>query len=326
MKLATERASGPDGRLMVVSRDLSSAAHATEIAGSLQQALDHWSEVAPALQDIYRRLNAGAWEGAIPFRPQSMTAPLPRAWQWLDGSAFPNHGNLMQRAFDLPPIQTQLPLMYQGMSHQFLSATEDVPFASAADDIDFEGEFGIITGTVPMSCTADVALSHIRLVVQINDWSLRAIAPIEMKTGFGWIQAKPACSVAPVAVTPDEFGDAWSEGRLHATLQVRRGSELFGEVPSDEMEFGFHDLIAHAARTRTLCAGTLIGSGTVSTSSCRLVGSCCISERRAIELIDFGKPRTGFLQFQETVSMQTQVEGHCVSPFGALDQRIVKAG
>ncbi len=325
MKLASERSSSPDGRLLVVSRDLSYAAPATQIASTLQQALENWEEVAPALQSLYLKINAGGAEGAVPFIPANMAAPLPRAWQWLDGSAFPNHGRLMQRAFKLPPIETQLPLMYQGMSHQFLSAAEDVPFPSEADDIDFEGEFGVITGAVPMSCTASAALGHIRLLVQINDWSLRAIAPVEMKTGFGWIQAKPACSMAPIAVTPDEFGAAWQEGRLNATLEVRRNGETFGAVTADGMQYGFHDLIAHAARTRALCAGTIIGSGTVSTNLFREFGSCCISERRAIEMIDFGKPRTGFLQFQERVSMQTRLAGHAVSPFGVLDQKIVKA-
>lgn len=325
MKLATERLPIPDGRLMVVSRDLSSMAPATGIAGTLQQALDHWDEVAPALEALYLRLNARELPDAIRFQPETMAAPLPRAWQWLDGSAFPTHGKLMQRAFNLPSIDTRLPLMYQGMSHQFLGATEDVAFPSEADDIDFEGEFGVVTGSVPMSSTAGAALSRIRLVVQINDWSLRAIAPIEMRTGFGWIQAKPACSVAPVAVTPDEFGAAWHEARLDATLEVRRNGDVFGAVPSNEMEFGFHDLIAHAARTRAICSGTIIGSGTVSTSRFRDVGSCCISERRAIEMIDFSEPRTGFLTFGERISMETRVSGHAVSPFGMLDQRIVKS-
>ncbi len=310
---------------MVISRDLSSAVPATGIASTLQQAIDHWDEVAPSLQALYVRLNAGELPGAIGFQPEAMAAPLPRAWQWLDGSAFPTHGKLMQRAFGLPPINTALPLMYQGMSHQFLGATEDVPFPSEKDEIDFEGEFGVISGTVPMSSTADAALRQIRLIVQINDWSLRAIAPVEMKTGFGWIQAKPACSVAPVAVTPDEFGAAWRKGILNATLEVRRNGDLFGAVPSEEMEFGFHDLIAHAARTRDICAGTIIGSGTVSTSTFRDAGSCCISERRAIEMIDFSEPRTGFLKFGERISMQTRLAGHAVSPFGILDQRIVNA-
>ena len=325
MKLATQRLHTPDGRLMVVSHDLSSMVPATGIAGTLQQAIDRWDEVAPALQALYLRLNAGELKGAIRYQPEILAAPLPRAWQWLDGSAFPTHGKLMQRAFNLPAIDTQLPLMYQGMSHQFLGATEDVPFPNEADDIDFEGEFGVITGTVPMSSTPGAASSQIRLVVQINDWSLRAIAPIEMKTGFGWIQAKPACSVAPVAVTPDEFGAAWREARLEATLAVRRNGDVFGAVPSNEMEFGFHDLIAHAARTRSVCSGTIVGSGTVSTSRFRDVGSCCISERRAIEMLDFSAPRTKFLEFGERISMETRVAGHAVSPFGVLDQRIIKS-
>jgi fumarylacetoacetate (FAA) hydrolase len=325
VKLATERSPTADGRLVVVSHDLSSMAPATGIADTLQQAIDHWDEVAPALQALYLRLNAGESPDSIRFRPEAMAAPLPRAWQWLDGSAFPTHGKLMQRAFDLPAINTSLPLMYQGMSHQFLGATEDVALPSQTDEIDFEGEFGVITGTVPMSSTADAALNQIRLLVQINDWSLRAIAPLEMKTGFGWIQAKPACSVAPVAVTPEELGAAWRAGRLKATLEVRRNGDLFGAVPSDEMEFGFQDLVAHAARTRALCAGTIIGSGTVSSSKFRDTGSCCISERRAIEMIDFSAPRTGFLKFGERISMQTRIAGDAVSPFGMLDQRIVKA-
>jgi fumarylacetoacetate (FAA) hydrolase len=325
VKLATQRLPVPDGRLVVVSHDLSSMAPATGIAGTLQQAIDHWDDVAPALQTLYRRLNAGEFKGAIPYQPETMAAPLPRAWQWLDASAFPSHGRLMQRAFNLPAIDTHLPLMYQGMSHQFLGPTEDVPFPDEADDIDFEGEFGVITGAIPMSSTAGAALSQIRLVVQINDWSLRAIAPIEMKTGFGWIQAKPACSVAPVAVTPDEFGAAWREARLDATLEVRRNGDVFGAVPSNDMEFGFHDLLAHAARTRAVCSGTMLGSGTVSTSRFRDVGSCCISERRAIEMIEFSAPRTGFLKFGERISMRTLVAGHAVSPFGMLDQRIVKS-
>lgn len=309
---------------MVVSDDLSSMAPATGIAGTLQLAIDHWDDVAPALRALYRKLNAGELKGAIPFQPETLAAPLPRAWQWLDASAFPTHGKLMQRAFNLPAIDTHLPLMYQGMSHQFLGATEDVPFPDEADDIDFEGELGVITGAVPMSSTRAAALSQIRLVVQINDWSLRAIAPIEMKTGFGWIQAKPACSVAPVAVTPDEFGAAWREARLEATLEVRRNGDIFGAVPSDEMEFGFHDLLAHAARTRAVCSGTIVGSGTISTSRFRDVGSCCISERRAIEMIDFSAPRTGFLKFGERISTRTRVAGQAVSPFGMLDQRIAK--
>ena len=232
MKLASERNAFPDGSLVVVSRDLKRMESAAAIAPNLQNALERWEEVSPALRSMYDRLNTGRAEKATEFRPEAMAAPLPRAWQWLDGSAFPSHGELMQKAFNLPPIATDLPLMYQGMSHQFLGPTESVPFITEQDDIDFEGEFGVITGEVPMGPSVGEVLGRIRLAVQINDWSLRAIAPVEMKTGFGWIQAKPACSMAPVAVTLDELGDDWAEGRILATLDVRRSGAQFGSVPS----------------------------------------------------------------------------------------------
>ncbi|HWJ36037.1 MAG TPA: fumarylacetoacetate hydrolase family protein [Steroidobacteraceae bacterium] len=324
MKLASVRNGLPDGGLVVVSRDLSMTVPAADIAPNLQAAIDRWDEVSPALYALYDRLNAGRAEGATVFHPDAMAAPLPRAWQWLDGSAFPSHGKLMQKAFNLPPIVTDLPLMYQGMSHQFLGPTQDVPFVTEQDDIDFEGEFGVITDAVSMGTTAARALGRVRLAVQINDWSLRAIAPIEMKTGFGWIQAKPACSVAPVAISLDELGPAWAGGRILATLDVQRGGALFGAVPSTEMAFGFHDLIAHAARTRSLCAGTIIGSGTLSTASFRDTGSCCIAERRAIEMIDFGAPRTGFLSFGERVRMEARIAGRAHPLFGAIEQTVIE--
>ncbi len=323
MKLASRRGL-PDGNLVVVSRDLSRMVSAAGIAPNLQNAIDRWDEVSPALRALYDRLNEGHAEGAAAFRSDALTAPLPRAWQWLDGSAFPSHGELMQKAFKLPPIATDLPLMYQGMSHQFLGPTEDVPFGTEQDDIDFEGELGVITGRVPMGISASQSLDCIRLAVQINDWSLRAVAPIEMKTGFGWIQAKPACSMAPLAVTLDELGEAWREGRILATLEVNRDGEHFGAVPSSEMAFGFHDLIAHAARTRSLCAGTIVGSGTVSARSFREVGSCCIAERRAVEMIDQGTAQTSFLKFGERVRMEARLTGSPHSPFGAIDQTVVR--
>jgi fumarylacetoacetate (FAA) hydrolase len=325
MKLATERNALPDGSLVVVSRDLTRTVSASAIAPNLQNAVERWGEVAPALQSLYERLNSGRAENAGAFRPEAMAAPLPRAWQWLDGSAFASHGELMQKAFHLPPIATDLPLMYQGMSHQFLGPTDTVPFMTEQDDIDFEGEFGVITGEVAMGVSSSEALGCVRLAVQINDWSLRAIAPMEMKTGFGWIQAKPACSMAPVAVTLDELGEAWSDGRVLATLEVRRGGAQFGAVPSAEMAFGFHELIAHAARSRRLCAGTLIGSGTVSTRSFREAGSCCIAERRAIEMIDGGAPRTSYLAFGETIRMEARITGCTEPPFGVIEQTVVKA-
>ena len=324
MKLARKRNGLPDGGLVVVSRDLDITAPADFIAPNMQAAIDRWEELSPALSALYDRLNAGRVENSTAFRPEDMGAPLPRAWQWLDGSAFPSHGKLMQRAFNLPPIVTDLPLMYQGMSHQFLGPTEDVPFATEKDDIDFEGEFGVITDAVSMGTTAASALGRVLLAVQINDWSLRAVAPIEMKTGFGWIQAKPACSMAPVAVTLDELGPAWGDGRLLATLDVQRGGTPFGAVPSAEMAFGFHDLIAHAARTRSLCAGTIVGSGTISSASFRDTGSCCIAERRAIEMVDSGAPRTGFLRFGERVRMEAWIASRAHPLFGAIEQMVVE--
>ena len=322
MKLATLRTAHPDGRLLVVSRDLGTAAPATGIAATLQDALDRWDEVRPALEALSERIDAERAEEAQPFRPEALAAPLPRAWQWLDASAFPSHGELMQKAFDLPAIPTDPPLMYQGMSHMFLGPRDDVPLPSEGDGIDFEGEFGIVTAAVPMGVSAADAVGRIRLVVQINDWSLRTIAPIEMKTGFGWIQAKPACSLAPVAVTPDELGEAWRDGRLEARLRVELNGERFGEVPTDEMQFGFGDLIAHAARTRRLCAGTIIGSGTVSSPDHEATGSCCVAERRAIEAIATGAPKTGFLRFGDRVRMQARIGDD--APFGAIDQQVVK--
>ncbi len=325
MKLATERTMGqPDGRLLVVSRDLTRAVHATQIASTLQDALDRWEHVSVALENVYARLNDGDLDRSFALQREVLAAPLPRAWQWLDASAFPSHGELMQKAFDLPPIETSAPLMYQGLSHQFLGPFEDVPFPAEDDGIDFEAEIGIVTGTVPMATPAREALRHVRLIVQINDWSLRRIAPVEMKTGFGWIQAKPACSMAPIAVTPDELARHWADGRLTAKVRVLRNDELFGSVPTTEMEFGFHELIAHAARTRSLCAGTIVGSGTVSSRRYREVGSCCIAERRAIETMNRGTSSTPFLRFGERVQMSVFVEGGDHPLFGELAQRVAR--
>jgi fumarylacetoacetate (FAA) hydrolase len=230
----------------------------------------------------------------------------------------------MQQAFRLPPIETDKPLMYQGMSHQFFGALDDVPLPSETDGIDFEGELGVITGNVAMGTGAEAALGRVRLVVQINDWSLRTIAPVEMKTGFGWVQAKPACSVAPVAVTPDELGGAWRDGRLYGRMAVELNGARFGDVPTEGMEFGFGELIAHAARTRSLCAGTIIGSGTVSSPDYAATGSCCLAERRAIEMIATGAPKSGFTRFGDRVRMQAVAEGIDEPLFGAIDQKVVQ--
>ena len=320
MRLATLDNQTHDGCLVVVSPDAERYLAADGIATTLQAALDDWDQAKQALRALDDRLQAGQ---GVKLDVGRLLAPLPRAWQWLDGSAYPNHGELMQKAFGLPPIETDKPLMYQGMSHRFLSATEDVPFPSEADGIDFEGEFGVITGDVPMGCTASAALDHILLVVLINDWSLRAIAPIEMKTGFGWVQAKPACSIAPFAVSPDALGEAWTNGRIDAVLSTSINGARFGEVPAaSEMAFGFHELIAHAARSRNLPAGTIIGSGTVSSQNYAETGSSCLSERRAIDAIA-GKPLTPFLSFGDRVTMGGLTSNGL--SFGTIDQVVTKA-
>lgn len=326
MKLATENDGTPDGRLLVVSRDLEFAAEAKAIAGTLQDALDRWDEVKDSLVALYERLNQRAVPEARRLAEVPLAAPFPRAWQWLDGSVFPVHAELMQKAFDKPPIESDAPLMYQGMSHRFLAPTEDVPMRSEDDGMDFEGEFGVITGEVPMGTGAADAGRRIRLAVQINDWSLRRLAPLEMKTGFGWIQAKPACSLAPVAVTLDELNGAWDRSRITARLEVWRNDERFGAVPATEAAYGFDELIAHAAATRALCAGTVIGSGTVAHSGYRDHGSCCISERRAIEMIDDGLAKTPYLFSGERVRMCARIEGREPPLFGWIDQRVMAAG
>lgn len=315
MRLATRSDGSRDGALIVVSSDGGRWLSAVDAAVDLQHALDDWHRVEPALLALGARLDAGQGE---PLTTAQLMAPLPRAWQWLDGSAFPTHGELMQKAFGLPPIETERPLMYQGMSHRFLSGTEDVPFPSESDGIDFEGEFGVVTGDVPMGCAASDALAHVRLVVLINDWSLRTIAPIEMKTGFGWVQAKPACSLAPFGVTPEELGEAWHDGRVHLPLRVEINGDWFGNPSGSAMAFGFHELIEHAARTRDLPAGTIVGSGTVSNREHSTVGSTCISEKRAVDMIAGRIPRP-FLSFGDRVHMSAG------STFGALDQKVVKA-
>ena len=314
MRLATLKLRGRDGTLVAVSRDGARVAPVEGYA-TLQAALDDWDAAQPALQAAARAAEQGEAAAAGDF-----AAPLPRAWQWLDGSAFANHGALMQLAFNHAPIETDLPLMYQGLSDRFIAPTDDVPLPSEADGIDFEGEFGVVTGDVPMGCQPEEALAHVRLVVLINDWSLRALAPLEMKTGFGWVQAKPACSAAPFAVTPDELGDAWRDGRVCLPLTVEIDGAWFGNPNGEAMGYGFHELIAHAARTRSLPAGTIIGSGTVSNTEHAQVGSTCMSERRAIEMIEHGAAKTPFLSFGTRVTMRA---GDGDSPFGVIDQRVV---
>jgi fumarylacetoacetate (FAA) hydrolase len=323
MKLATLPSTTADGRLVVVSRDLKWAVDAANVAPTLQHALDHWADAAPQLEMLFEELERGTAAGSFAFDQTAALAPLPRAWQWLDASAFESHGQLMAKVFGIEDPPRERPLMYQGMSHKFYSATDDIPFCSEADGIDFEGEFAVITDAVPMGVSPGDAAKHIRLIGQINDWSLRTIAPVEMKTGFGWIQAKPACSMAPVVVTPDELGNAWRGGQVALDLRVEWNGERFGEPNGWAMGFNFPELVAHAAGTRALCAGTIIGSGTVSNENFREVGSSCIAERRGIETIDHGKPRTSFMHFGDRVRMEAlTVSDEPV--FGAINQRVIR--
>lgn len=313
MRLATLRDGSPDGRLVVVAPDGRSCAPAP--VATLQEALEHWDVVAPEL--------AAVSVFPDPVDPTDLLAPMPRAWQWLDGSAYKSHGDLLDQVIGVVPVKSDLPLMYQGASDKFYPPIAEVKFPDEALGIDFEGEFGVIVDAVPMGVTPDEALGHIRLVVQINDWSLRTLAGPEMKTGFGWIQAKPHCGMAPFAVTPDELGDDWRDGRVCLTLLVDWNGERFGAANGAPMSVGFHELVAHAARTRDLVAGTVIGSGTVSNENFREIGSSCIAERRGIEVVDEGAPRTEFMRFGDTVRMEA-VAADGRAPFGVLEQRAVK--
>ncbi|PWC82476.1 fumarylacetoacetate hydrolase [Azospirillum sp. TSH100] len=325
MKLASLKNGRRDGRLVVVSRDLTRAIDAAPIAATLQDAVERWADCEEPLRTLAAELEAGTADGAFAFDPAQAHAPLPRGYQWVDGSAFLNHGRLLQLAYKLPPIEdaATIPLMYQGASDDFLGPHDDLPLPDEALGIDFEGEFAVMTDDVPMGCTAAEAAGHVKLVLQLNDVSLRALGPREMKTGFGFLQTKPSTSFAPVAVTPDELGRAWSDGRVHLPLRVDWNGDWFGHPNGGGMNFSFFELIAHAARTRRLHAGTIVGSGTVSSAEPG-AGSACIAERRAIETIEHGAPRTGFLRFGDRVRMEAR--GDDGGPlFGAIDQRVVAA-
>lgn len=323
MKLATLNDGTRDGTLVLVSQDLRTILPCSMTAPTLQAAIERWDEVEAPLVRLSRALDAGQAPGTLPFAATSMKAPLPRAWQWLDGSAFPTHGDLMQTAYNLPPVPAGVPLMYQGLSHQFIAGHDDVAFPSVEDGIDFEAELAVIVDDVPQGVSAEEALGHIKLIMLVNDWSLRTIGAAEMRTGFGWVQAKPACSAAPVVVTPDELGDRWENGRVHLPVLVHHHGLQFGAAEAGAMAFGFHDLIAHAARTRSLCAGTIIGSGTISNRNYAQVGSSCIAEKRAIEKIGSGEAFTPFMQDGESVRIEVRQRGG--SLFGAIDQRVVVA-
>ena len=322
MKLATLRDGSRDGQLWVVSRDLRHAVPALGIAPTLIAALEDWADVAPRLQALSDDLNAGQVPTAPAFDPAGCMAPLPRASAWMDASAFLHHGRLMEKAFNTPPIPDfeSVPVVYQGGSDDLRGPCEPMSFVSEDQQIDLEGEFGVILDEVPMGTPAQSALDHVRLVVQLNDWSLRGLAPYEMARGFGWIQAKPSTSFAPVAVTPDELGSGWRDGRVALRLHVAINDTEIGRAQGAAMHFGFDRLIAHCAATRRLTAGTILGSGTVSNDDPG-AGSSCLSEVRVIEILAHGAPRTPFLAFGDRVRMEARAEDGS-APFGAIDQRV----
>jgi fumarylacetoacetate (FAA) hydrolase len=313
MRVATLDNGTPDGQLIVVSPDGQRYAEAP--IATLQQAIEQWADAEAVLRAVSEFRHA--------LDLSRLLAPLPRAWQWLDGSVYPSHGALMDKALGITAFKPDWPPMYQGVSDTFYAPLADVPIIDDALGIDFEGEFGIITDMVPMGTTAADAAGHIKLVVQINDWSLRKLAGPEMKSGFGWIQAKPPCGMAPFAVTPDELGAAWQDNRPNMNLTVHWNGAQFGNAHGLAMAYGFDQLVAHAARTRNLVAGTVIGSGTVSNENYREVGSSCIAERRGIEMVDTGVTTTEFMAYGDTVRMQAHTaDGR--SPFGVIEQRVVR--
>jgi fumarylacetoacetate (FAA) hydrolase len=327
MKFATLKDGTRDGKLLVVSRDLSRALDVSSVTPNLLSAIEQWTAVEPRLQALSGQLNAGTAAAAFALDVRNLHAPLPRTWQWLDASAFHSHGDLMEKVFGLtPPAEKHtVPLMYQGAGDDFLGPTEDMPLPSAADGMDFEGEVAIIVDRVPMGTKAAQATEHIKLVLLANDASLRVLAAKDVKTGFGFLQSKPATSFSPVAVTLDELGEGgWRDGRVQLALEVFWNEKQFGHPHAGQMGFSFEQLIEHAARTRNLSAGTIIGSGTVSNSNFREVGSACIAERRGIELEDLGKPVTAFMSYGDRVRMQ-MLDAAGQSIFGAIDQKIVPA-
>jgi fumarylacetoacetate (FAA) hydrolase len=327
MKLATLRQGGRDGTLVVVDNALERCVRTRGIAPTLQAALDDWAITEPLLRGLAARLELGETVEAEPFDPAGCAAPLPRAYQFADGSAFLSHMELVRRArgAEMPASFRFDPLIYQGLSDTFLGPYDDIALADADWGIDLEAEIAVVLDDVPMGVTQAEAVTHIKLAMLCNDVSLRNLVPAEVAKGFGFYQSKPASAFSPVAVTPDALGEAWDGARLHRPLVSRiNGREIGRPNAGVDMTFGFPELIAHAARTRRLGAGTIIGSGTVSNKD-RRAGSSCLAEVRAIETIEHGAPRTPFLQFGDTVRIE-MMSATGVSIFGAIEQRVVQFG
>jgi len=333
MKLATLKAGGRDGTLVVVSRDLACCRAVPGIAGSLQAALDDWDKVAPQLAAVYTALNRGAVADVQPFDQAQCHSPLPRAYQWADGSAYLNHVELVRKARggEMPPAFFTDPLMYQGGSDSFIGPRDPIRALSEDWGIDLEAEVGVITGDLPMGAGPARCAEAIRLVMLVNDVSLRNLVPAELAKGFGFFQSKAASAFSPAAVTPDELGDAWRDGKLHLPLLVHLNQRLFGKPDAGvDMTFNFGQLVAHLAKTREVEAGSIVGSGTVSNRQGGLhgssienggVGYCCLAELRMYETIESGSPKTGFLKFGDRIRIEMlDVSGKSV--FGAIEQTV----
>ena len=333
MKLATLKNGSRDGALVLVSRDLRQYQPVAAIAATLQAALDDWDAIAPQLEAAYAVLNAGQSPDAQPFDAALCHSPLPRAYQWADGSAYINHVELVRKArnAEVPASFYTDPLMYQGGSDSFIGPRDPIFALSEEWGIDLEAEVAVITGDVAMGATVADAAQAIRLVMLVNDVSLRNLIPGELAKGFGFFQSKAASAFSPVAVTPDELGDDWADSKLHLPLLVELNGQPFGKPNAGEdMTFNFAQLVAHAAKTRELAAGTIVGSGTVSNKQGNLFGSsienggvgyCCLAEVRMYETIEHGAPKTGFLKFGDTVKIEMR-DCAGASIFGSIEQAV----
>ncbi|MGP1396962.1 MAG: fumarylacetoacetate hydrolase family protein [Inquilinaceae bacterium] len=327
LKLASlKKKGGRDGALVVVAPDLRRAVPVPDIAPTLQAALEDWDSVRPELCSVYRLLAGGKdVAGTVAFDPAACASPLPRAYQWADGSAYVTHVELVRKArgAEMPESFWTDPLMYQGGSDRFAGPRDPIEAVSEDHGIDFESEVAVITDDVPMGVTPDRAGRHIKLIMLVDDVSLRALIPNELAKGFGFFQGKPASAFSPCAVTPETLGDAWDGGRLHLPLITTLNGKEFGRPDAGaDMTFDFPQLIAHAARTRHLGAGTIIGSGTVSNVD-RSVGSSCLAERRMLETIEHGQPKTPFLRFGDRVRIE-MLDRDGASIFGAIEQEVVR--
>jgi fumarylacetoacetate (FAA) hydrolase len=326
MKLASLRSSqSRDGNLCVVNRELTKAVKVSHIAPTLQHAIDHWSSLAAKLQEVYQLLNDNLVEQYFAFDPKQCTSPLPRAFQWTDGSAYVNHVELVRKArgAEMPADFWTNPLMYQGGSDGFLGPYDPILVPDEAYGIDFESEVAVITDDVPMCVGKNEVARHIKLLMLVNDVSLRNLIPEELAKGFGFYQSKPASSFSPVAVTPDELGSSWMDEKVHLPLYSYLNGDLFGKPNAGvDMTFSFAELIQHAAKTRSLGAGTIIGSGTVSNID-RSNGSSCIAEKRMLEIIESGKPKTPFMKFGDRIRIE-MVDKQNQSIFGAIDQIVTQ--